>query len=178
MTVRGDLPHLGQLGRDGKLCWRAEDHAWIADQEDVVQALTKEGFDEYRREVARRARSSAVPSAVESSGGMWQGLDRRTGAIATVIWVTHATPEQSHVFIEIDGRQVEGGAWDEIDDAVMDCLVAGGGILTIAQIATKVGMSEGAVQSVVSMLAQQGRVRIAAVELVGDRRWRAVSVTP
>jgi hypothetical protein len=38
--------------------------------------------------------------------------------------------------------------------------------LTPAQIAEHVGMSEGAVQSLVSMLAEQGRVRIAAVELV------------
>jgi DNA-binding transcriptional regulator LsrR (DeoR family) len=40
--------------------------------------------------------------------------------------------------------------------------------LTPAQIAEHVGMSEGAVQSVVSMLAERGKVRIAAVELVAE----------
>ena len=139
--------------------WRAEDHAWIADPEQVVEALTIDGFDEYRREIAKGGRERAT------SGGMWQGLDRRTGEVATVIWVAHATPSHSHVFIEIDGRAIEGSAWDEIDAAVLDALGAEGGHLTIAQIATRVGMSEGAVQSVVSMLAGQGKVRIAAVEL-------------
>jgi Winged helix-turn-helix DNA-binding len=173
--VRADLPQLGKLERDGTMCWRAEDHAWTADPEDVVQALTDDGFHEYRREIARRARSPAASAGIESSGGMWQGLDRRTGAIATVIWVTQ-TPALSHVFIEIEGRQVEGGAWDEIDDAVIHCLVAGGGMLTIAEIAERVGMSEGAVQSVVSMLAERGKVRIAAVELVRGRRSRSADV--
>jgi len=174
MSLRPDLPHLGELERNGMMCWRAEDHAWIADAEDVVRALTDEGFHEYRREIARRARTPASSSGIDSSGGMWQGLDRRTGAIATVIWVTNPTPAQSHVFIEIEGRQVEGSAWDEIDHAVIDCLVAAGGTLTLAQIAHRVGMSEGAVQSVVSMLAEQGRLRIAAVELVHGPRLRSL----
>ena len=170
-----DLSHVGELRRNGAMCWRAADHAWIADPAAVMQALTNDGFQEYRRELARRGRSP-VAGGVESSGGMWQGLDQDTGTVATVIWVTHATSEQSHMFIEIDGRPIEGGAWDEIDDAVIDCLMAGGGLLTIAEIATKVDMSEGAVQSVVSMLAQQGRVRIAAVELVRNRRLRPADV--
>jgi Winged helix-turn-helix DNA-binding len=177
MSLRPDLPHLGELERNGTMCWRAEDHAWIADPDDVARALTDDGFHEYRREIARRARTPASSSGIESSGGMWQGLDRRTGAIATVIWVTNPTPAHSHVFIEIEGRPVDGSAWDEIDHAVIDCLVAAGGTLTLAQIAHHVGMSEGAVQSVVSMLAEQGRLRIAAVELVGGRRLRPAQVT-
>ena len=176
MTLRPDLPHLGELERNGTMCWRAEDHAWIADPDDVARALTDDGFHEYRREIARRARTPASSSGIDSSGGMWQGLDRRNGAIATVIWVTHPTPAQSHVFIEIEGRQVEGSAWDEIDHAVIGCLVAGGGTLTIAQIADHVGMSESAVQSVVSMLAEQGRVRIATVELVPGPRLPSLDV--
>lgn len=161
--MRVDLPHLGELERDGTMCWRAEDHAWIADSEHVVQALTKDGFDEYRRDIAKRGRERAT------SGGMWQGLDARTGVVATVIWVSHATPSQSHVFIEIDGRAIEGSAWAEIDAVVLDALTAGGGRMTVAQIAAHVGMSEGAVQSIVSMLAAQGKVRIAAVELPARR---------
>jgi len=150
--------------------WRAEDHAWIADPEQIVEALTTDGFDEYRREIARGGRERAT------SGGMWQGLDRRTGEVATVIWVAHATPSHAHVFIEIDGRAIEGSAWDEIDTAILETLSAGGGYLTVAQIATRVGMSEGAVQSVVSMLAGQGKLRIAAVEL--PARSRIASVAP
>jgi Winged helix-turn-helix DNA-binding len=153
------MPHLDDLEREGKMCWGAEDQAWIADPEDVVKALIGDGFAEFRREIARGGRERA------ESGGMWQGLDQRTGAVATVIWVAHATPSQSHVFIEIDGRAVEGSAWTEIDAVVLNTLIAAGGRLTLAQIAARVGMSEGAVQSIVSMLAGQGKLRIAAVEL-------------
>lgn len=153
------MQHLGDLERNGTICWRAEDHAWIADPEDVVQALTIDGFDEYRRDIAKNGRGRAT------SGGIWQGLDPRTGVVATVIWATHGILPQSHVFIEIDGRLLEGSAWAEIDATILDALVAGGGRLTLAEIATRVGMSEGAVQSVVSMLAERGKLRIAAVEL-------------
>jgi Winged helix-turn-helix DNA-binding len=158
------MQHLGELENNGAMCWRAEDEAWIADPERVVKALVNDGFAEYRREVARGGRERAT------SGGMWQGLDPRTGAVATVIWVAHAPPSQAHVFIDIDGRPIEGSAWAEIDAAVLNTLIAGGGRMTIAQIAGRVGMSEGAVQSIVSMLAGQGKVRIAVVELPAQRR--------
>jgi Winged helix-turn-helix DNA-binding len=157
------MRHFDDLERSGTMCWRAEDQAWIADPGNVVKALVKDGFAEYRREIARDGRERA------SSGGMWQGLDQRTGVVATVIWVTEAPPSQSHVFIEIDGRPVEGSAWTEIDAAVLNTLTAAGGCLTLAQIAARVGMSEGAVQSIVSMLAGQGKLRIAAVELPARR---------
>ena len=151
------------------MCWRAEDHAWIADPDLVVQALVSDGFNEYRREIAKRARERAA------SGGMWQGLDPRTGVVATVIWVNGATPAESHVFIEIDGQSVDGSAWAEIDAAVLEAVTTAGGHMTVPEIAARVGMSEGAVQSVVSMLAGQGKLRIAAVELPVRRALTAVS---
>ena|SRR5215471_5753841 len=153
------MQQLDDLQQRGVMCWRAEDQAWVADPQEVVQALTTGGFQEYRREIAKGGRDRAT------SGGMWQGLDPRTGAVATVIWVAHGMPSESHVFIEIDGRHIEGSAWAEIDAAVLDALATGGGRLTLAQIAKQTGMSEDAVRSVVSMLAEQGKVRIAAVEL-------------
>jgi len=151
------MQYLKDLERQGVIKWRLEEHAWVADPDHVVRALTDGGFQEYKRELARDNRTHAT------SGGMWQGLDPRTGVVATVIW--HATPQEAHVFIEIDGRPFEGSPWAEIDDAVLSALVEGGGRLTPAQIATRVGMSEDAVRSVVSMLAEQGKVRIAVVEL-------------
>ena len=153
------MEHLDELERRGELRWRAEDHAWIADPEQVMQALTAAGFGEYKRELATRARPRAT------SGGIWQGLDPRTGAVATVIWVTYAASPATHVFIEVDGRPIEGNAWAEIDSVVLEVLATAGGRLTPGQIAAKVGMSEDAVRSIVSMLAEQGKVRIAAVEL-------------
>jgi hypothetical protein len=148
---------LHQLERQGVMKWRVEEHAWIADPDHVVRALRDGGFQEYKREIAKDNRSHAT------SGGMWQGLDPATGVVATVIW--HGTLQSAHVFIEIDGRPFEGNAWAEVDDAVLSVLAEDGGRLTLGQIAARVGMSEDAVRSIVSMLAEQGKVRIAAVEL-------------
>jgi len=148
---------LNELERLGVITWRLEEHAWIADPDRVVGALTEAGFNEYKREVAKDHRSHVT------SGGMWQGLDPRTGVVATVIW--HANPEEAHVFIEIDGTPFEGNAWAEVDDAVLAVLAESGGRLTLGEIAERIGMSEDSVRSVVSMLAEQGKVRIATVEL-------------
>jgi hypothetical protein len=153
------MDHLDDLQRQGAMTWRAANHAWVADPERVVRALTDQGFQEYKREIARTTRRPAT------SGGMWQGLNPRNGEVAVVIWVTHGTPPEVDVFIEVDGRPIEGTAWEEIDDAVLRVLAEGGGRLTLAQIASKVGMSEDAVRSIVSMLAEQKKVRIASVEL-------------
>jgi hypothetical protein len=54
--------------------------------------------------------------------------------------------------------------WTEIDEAVQDCLQTHGAMAP-ADIAQKLGLSEGAVSSVVSLLAQEGKLRIARVEL-------------
>jgi DNA-binding Lrp family transcriptional regulator len=59
--------------------------------------------------------------------------------------------------------------WSDVDDATLNVLAAAGGRLTLAELASRLGMSEDAARSIVSMLAEQGRVRIAAVELVCPR---------
>lgn len=56
------------------------------------------------------------------------------------------------------------GWWSEIDDAVRECLERNGS-MTPAEIGRQLHLSESAVTSVVSMLAQEGRVRIERVEL-------------
>jgi hypothetical protein len=159
MDRKGAVHQITELEHQGAMRWRAEDHAWIADPDQVVGALTRDGYCEYRREIANGTRDRAA------SGGMWQGLDPLTGNVATVIWVNHAAPQEAHVFIEIGGRPLEGDAWAEIDDAVLAALANGGGRLTLGELAAKVGMSESAVRSIVSMLAEQGKLRIAVVEL-------------
>jgi predicted ArsR family transcriptional regulator len=63
------------------------------------------------------------------------------------------------------------GWWNEIDDQVQACLERHGAMAP-AEIARQLGLSEGAVASVLSMLAQEGKLRIARVELTPreDRR--------
>ncbi len=54
--------------------------------------------------------------------------------------------------------------WNEIDDQVQGCLERHGAMAP-AEIARQLGLSEGAVSSVLSMLAQEGKLRISRVEL-------------
>lgn len=56
------------------------------------------------------------------------------------------------------------GWWTEIDDQVQACLERHGA-LAPAEIARLLNLSEGAVASVLSLLAQEGKLRIARVEL-------------
>ncbi|PYM27721.1 MAG: hypothetical protein DMD78_01495 [Candidatus Rokuibacteriota bacterium] len=56
------------------------------------------------------------------------------------------------------------GWWNEIDDQVQACLERHGAMAP-AEIARQLGLSEGAVASVLSMLAQEGKLRISRVEL-------------
>ena len=63
------------------------------------------------------------------------------------------------------------GWWTEIDDQVRACLQRQGAMAP-AELARQLGLSEGAVLSVLSLLVQEGKLRIARVELPprDDRR--------
>src|SRR5262245_5844457 len=98
-------PHaLTELRSRGRMAWTTLGRAWVAHPGEVIAALAHDGFEEYRREVAR------LGVARESPGGVWQGLNRETGAVASAIWVNGAVAPESLVFIDIDGRPVEGPA--------------------------------------------------------------------
>jgi hypothetical protein len=56
------------------------------------------------------------------------------------------------------------GWWNEIDNQVRQCLERNGAMAP-ADIARQLDLSEGAVMSVLSLLAQEGKLRIARVEL-------------
>ena len=87
-----------ELCRDGRMHWTG--NGWLAEPEEVVDALARDGFQECKREVARN------PSDRRPAGGVWQGLNSQTGAVASAVWVK--SPDQSLVFIEIDGRPLSG----------------------------------------------------------------------
>jgi predicted ArsR family transcriptional regulator len=55
--------------------------------------------------------------------------------------------------------------WSELDDAILACLSEPGG-MSPREIGRRLGISEAAAVSVLGMLAQEGRVRIAHVEAV------------
>jgi hypothetical protein len=71
---------LDELRETGRMTWTDQHRGWLASPEDIVDALTSEGFEEYKREMAW-TRSG------ETMGGIRQGQDLRTGAVACAIWV-------------------------------------------------------------------------------------------
>ena len=77
--------------------------AWVARPGEVIEALAHDGFEEYRREVAR------IGTDREPPGGVWQGLNRETGAVASAIWVRRPATVGAIIFIDIDGHPVEAG---------------------------------------------------------------------
>jgi len=68
-------------------------------------ALPGIGTD-YRRPAASadaaRSRRDRTPA-----GGIWQGLDERTGAVASAIWVRGDDRERAVVFVDVDGTPVK-----------------------------------------------------------------------
>jgi hypothetical protein len=91
---------LDELQATGRMQWSASDHAWTAKPDEVMAALARAGFEECKREEARTRRHG------EPAGGLWQGLDSRTGSVASAVWFTSPTLHTSKMFIEIDGEPV------------------------------------------------------------------------
>ena len=67
------------------------------------------------------------------------------------------------------------GWWTEIDDQVRACLERHGAMAP-GELARQLGLSEGAVISVLSLLAQEGKLRIARVELPPVQDGRQLSL--
>ncbi len=93
---------LNELHETGRLQWIDREHAWSACPDEVVDALANDGFQEYKRETTR-SRRDRVPT-----GGVWQGLNAATGAVASAIWITREHAAVALVFIDIDGEPVQG----------------------------------------------------------------------
>ena len=98
MKPMGQLDELRQLGR---LHWLQAADGWTADPNEVVTALTRDGFQECKREEARDPRHNA-------RGGVWQGLNQHTGAVAAAVWIC-GDARGDLVFIDIDGEPVREG---------------------------------------------------------------------
>ena len=95
MRPRGNL---NELREGGRLHWTHEADAWAAEPNEVLGALARDGFEECKRAEARSPHHHA-------RGGVWQGLNRETGAVAVAVWI--CGDERRHlVFIDIDGEPV------------------------------------------------------------------------
>ena len=92
---------LGELHDRGRLTWTEREHGWIAIPDEVVAALTRDGFEQCKREVTTSRRD------LQPAGGVWQGVNRITGSVASAIWIARASRRQALVLIEIDGELVK-----------------------------------------------------------------------
>lgn len=91
---------LNELREYGRMHWLDRAQAWRAEPDDVVNALAADGFQECKRETARIPRGAPT-------GGVWQGVDHRTGAVASTIW-TRDPAGSPLVFISINGHPLQG----------------------------------------------------------------------
>lgn len=82
------------------MTWIEDEGGWVAVPEDIVDALSREGFDECKRETTTSRRD------LRPAGGVWQGVNTRTGAVASAIWVDRPARPPAIVFVTIDGESV------------------------------------------------------------------------
>ena len=93
---------LDELREQNKMTWIGQEHGWIGAPEEIVTALSKDGFEECKREMTTRRRD------LRPAGGLWQGVNPRNGSVASAIWVTRPAWHQAIVFIDIDGKSFKG----------------------------------------------------------------------
>jgi hypothetical protein len=89
-----------ELREQGKMTWIEKEHGWGAALEDIVAALEDEGFEECKRATTTSRRD------LRPAGGVWQGVNRSTGSVASTIWMNRPSRAQAIVFITIDGESV------------------------------------------------------------------------
>ena len=98
---------LDDLRGDGRMTWSDAEQGWLAAPEEIVSALSSDGFEECKREVTTSRRDS------RPAGGVWQGINPRSGAVASAIWVNRLlSSRQAMVFITVDGELLQGDVSD------------------------------------------------------------------
>jgi len=93
---------LHELRGRGGMTWLEAEQGWVGAPEEIVNALSRDGFEECKREVTTSRRDS------RPAGGVWQGINTRTGAVASAIWVNRLLWPQATVFITVDGEPLKG----------------------------------------------------------------------
>jgi hypothetical protein len=100
---------LNELHAQGRMTWIEAEHGWGAAPEDIVDALSKDGFAECKRETTTSRRD------LRPAGGVWQGVNTGTGSVASAIWVNRSPRARATVFIAIDGESVREYAFSSLE---------------------------------------------------------------
>jgi hypothetical protein len=99
-----EMNGLDELRGHGRMTWVEAEQGWAAAPEDIVKALSRDGFEECKRELTTSRRDS------RPAGGVWQGINTRTGAVASAVWVNRLLGRDATVFITVDGESLHGHA--------------------------------------------------------------------
>jgi hypothetical protein len=100
MSIMQTMNAVDDLRGQGKMTWIKAERGWVAAPEEIVGALSTDGFEECKREMTTSRRDG------RPAGGLWQGINTRTGAVASAIWVNQS--RQAMVFITVDGELLQG----------------------------------------------------------------------
>jgi len=114
---RRPMTGLNELREQGRITWIEEEHGWIAAPEEVMKALSNDGFEECKREMTTNRRDWQPP------GGMWQGVDPRTRSVASAIWVNRPLWQQTIMAhgIKPSCSLLSMGSLSEVPRAMMTC---------------------------------------------------------
>ena len=96
----GLMPTLNNLYKQGRMTWTEQEKGWIGLPEEMLGALTTDGFYECQRG------NAASPSGLQPAEGAWHGVNPQTKSVASVTWTVRRAPEAPMVFIEIDGEAI------------------------------------------------------------------------
>src|SRR2546430_13325053 len=102
---------LNELRERGMMTWLEQEHGWVAAPEEIVKAFSKDGFEECNRETTMSRREWQPP------GGVWQGVDTRTGSVASATWVNRPPWHQSSAA----GREGAGEPGPSLASRVLAC---------------------------------------------------------
>src|SRR3989449_7567627 len=75
------------------MTWIAQEHRWVATPEDIVTTLSNDGFEECKREMTTSRRD------LRPAGGVWQGVNPRTGSVASDRSEEHTSELQSRLHL-------------------------------------------------------------------------------
>jgi hypothetical protein len=95
-----EMNGLDGLRGHGRMTWIDAEQGWVAALDEVVDARSSDGFEECKREVTTSRRDN------RPAGGVWQGINKRTGAVASAIWVKPLLGPQALMFLTMDGESL------------------------------------------------------------------------
>jgi hypothetical protein len=91
---------LDELREQRRMTWTDHGSGWSGQPDDVFSALAEDGFEECK------VATTASRSDCRPAGGLWQGVNPRTGSVASAIWVAGAVGQPAILFIQIDGAPI------------------------------------------------------------------------